>query len=484
MNKGFFGVSSKEETTGIEEAPLDSVYYGRFNGAWTNLKTFFDTLYAAIGVITGTIKYTGIISPASLSSDQDDWNPTGLSSATIIRISASVDVSINGLAGGVDGRIIILENISSFNVFVLDEVGTSSAANRFSLPYDAIIPPNGVVYLQYNGSVSRWRIVSTGVLQITGDGVDNSNPAHPIVSYPTPSDIGAEPSLGYTAENIANKDTDGTLAANSDTKYASQKATKTYADNVSSNASVIAKVLTAFSAGAGTVSATDTILQAFQKVVGNIALKLTANSPITGATKTKITYDANGLVTAGADATTADIADSTNKRYVTDANLTDIGKITNLFGSNIVRKIITKTGIADNVATGLFTITTTNETGSNDAGGYSCLIKLHIQHPDSVAAGATSAKFGMYQFTRTMEGSGTGVNGAISIILTGNSVPTAGATRDVGTITVTVTETSEYVQTVNIQVDTTGSGATTFLAVADIEVVYGSFTTAPVLAVA
>jgi hypothetical protein len=42
------------------------------------------------------------------------------------------------------------------------------------------------------------------------------------------------------------------------------------------------------------------------------------NSAITGATKTKITYDAKGLVTNGADATTADIADSTNKRYQTD----------------------------------------------------------------------------------------------------------------------------------------------------------------------
>ena len=55
------------------------------------------------------------------------------------------------------------------------------------------------------------------------------------------------------------------------------------------------------------------------------------NSAITGATKTKITYDAKGLVTAGADATTADIADSTNKRYVTDANLTLIG---NTSGTN------------------------------------------------------------------------------------------------------------------------------------------------------
>lgn len=59
--------------------------------------------------------------------------------------------------------------------------------------------------------------------------------------------------------------------------------------------------------------------------------KVDENAPITGATKTKITYDAKGLVTAGADATTADIADSSNKRYVTDANLTVIN---NTSGTN------------------------------------------------------------------------------------------------------------------------------------------------------
>ena len=49
--------------------------------------------------------------------------------------------------------------------------------------------------------------------------------------------------------------------------------------------------------------------------VSNLVVK---NTAITGSTKTKITYDAKGLVTSGADATTADIADSTNKRYQTD----------------------------------------------------------------------------------------------------------------------------------------------------------------------
>ena len=44
--------------------------------------------------------------------------------------------------------------------------------------------------------------------------------------------------------------------------------------------------------------------------LSNLVVK---NATITGATKTKITYDSKGLVTSGADATTADIADSTNK---------------------------------------------------------------------------------------------------------------------------------------------------------------------------
>ena len=44
-----------------------------------------------------------------------------------------------------------------------------------------------------------------------------------------------------------------------------------------------------------------------------------ANGAITPGTATKVTYDGKGLVTGGVAATTADIADSLNKRYVTDA---------------------------------------------------------------------------------------------------------------------------------------------------------------------
>jgi hypothetical protein len=82
--------------------------------------------------------------------------------------------------------------------------------------------------------------------------------------------------------------------------------------------------------------------------------KVDENAAITGATKTKITYDAKGLVTAGADATTADIADSTNRRYVTDAQLTVIG---NTSGTNTGDQTITLTGDVTGSGTGSFAAT-------------------------------------------------------------------------------------------------------------------------------
>jgi len=135
-------------------------------------------------------------------------------------------------------------------------------------------------------------------------------------------------------------------------------------------ARVLATVLTGISfATGGEIVSTDSVLVAFGKIqkqitdgftttniksllgitvlsgdntgdqdLSNLVVK---NSAITGATKTKVTYDSKGLVTGGADATTADIADSTNKRYVTDAQLTVIG---NTSGTNSGNETTTSLG--------------------------------------------------------------------------------------------------------------------------------------------
>jgi len=58
-----------------------------------------------------------------------------------------------------------------------------------------------------------------------------------------------------------------------------------------------------------------------------------ANDAITAATKTKITYDEKGLVTAGADATTTDIAEGSNL-YYTDARVLALIDASGLINNN------------------------------------------------------------------------------------------------------------------------------------------------------
>lgn len=190
-------------------------------------------------------------------------------------------------------------------------------------------------------------------------------------------------SLGYTAEDAANKSTDGTFASNSDTLYPSQKAAKTYADTkqpLNANLTSLAALGTAadklayttgadtwaetgFSAfarlllaeasaldartrlGVGTgdsptltgltlsgatasqllgtdpskglVSLDTATYPSFAEIARvkglnnpiqpQIDAKVAANTAITGAQKTKITYDAKGLVTSGTDLVAGDI---------------------------------------------------------------------------------------------------------------------------------------------------------------------------------
>lgn len=115
-------------------------------------------------------------------------------------------------------------------------------------------------------------------------------------------------------------------------------------------------------AASDVITAADTILSALGKLQAQISLKVTGNVAITGATKTKVTYDSKGLVTSGDDATTADIASSSNKRYVTDAQLTVIG---NTSGTNTGDQTIALTGDVTGSGTGSFAATIANNAVTN-----------------------------------------------------------------------------------------------------------------------
>jgi len=108
-----------------------------------------------------------------------------------------------------------------------------------------------------------------------------------------------------------------------DTKFGAIPSNKTVAEYIADSVGGVGSTtLTGYSKGssADPVAATDTINSAVSKLENQIDTKITANAAITGATKTKITYDANGLVTAGADLVASDIPDISGT-YATVANV-------------------------------------------------------------------------------------------------------------------------------------------------------------------
>ena len=117
----------------------------------------------ALGItqITGTI-----ITPAQLTLDTDDYNPTGFSTCNVIRQDISFDkLELSGLlapAGGVN-RIIRIANLSTVNsIKFMNNNAGSLAANRFLIrdDNDKDLKPNETASFWYDHTSVRWRPLS------------------------------------------------------------------------------------------------------------------------------------------------------------------------------------------------------------------------------------------------------------------------------------------------------------------------------------
>jgi hypothetical protein len=114
------------------------------------------------GFFTQGIFFTGVISPAALSGNTNDWNPSGLATANTIRLSASSAINLTGiLAPATDGKILILHNIGATNPIVLKASATSTAANQFNFSHDFTLRPNTSKAIIYDLTSARWRLLDT-----------------------------------------------------------------------------------------------------------------------------------------------------------------------------------------------------------------------------------------------------------------------------------------------------------------------------------
>ena len=103
-----------------------------------------------------------IISPAQLTEAADNWNPTGLSTASIIRLSGDNQFRIiSGITAPTAAKELTLVNVGNdFPVLLTREDAASSAANRFSIARDIPLYPYQSATFFYDASSSRWRLRS------------------------------------------------------------------------------------------------------------------------------------------------------------------------------------------------------------------------------------------------------------------------------------------------------------------------------------
>ncbi|MCK5563705.1 MAG: hypothetical protein KAJ07_00525 [Planctomycetes bacterium] len=158
--------------------------------------------------LSGALQLSGDISPSQITANQDDYNPTGLSTSSTLRLSTDASRDITGLAGGADGRILLIHNIGSNDIVLKDEDASSTAGNRFALNADVTVLADNLVILQYDSTSARWRVVAGGggaggggAVEIVTPTLTNKSGASTVVGYVYRLDPDNDDSFDYGSED-------------------------------------------------------------------------------------------------------------------------------------------------------------------------------------------------------------------------------------------------------------------------------------------
>jgi hypothetical protein len=127
----------------------------------------FSPTWTGTHVFTKPVEFDGVISPTAISADQNNYNPTGWSTANAVRLitNNTTTRTITGVQAGSAGEIKTLHNIGAPTVngliqFTLEDAA-STAANRFArMSGTNYLLVDGGAIIWYDGTSSRWRFLS------------------------------------------------------------------------------------------------------------------------------------------------------------------------------------------------------------------------------------------------------------------------------------------------------------------------------------
>jgi hypothetical protein len=148
-----------------------------------------------------------------------------------------------------------------------------------------------------------------------------------------------------------------------------------------------------------------------------------------------------------------------------------------------IHQWIEKSGIADNVATEIATITLDSDLDSDAGGGVYGVELMGIATHGVGPALETSVIHIRAQFARAINDDGSAGNSSAVVESSETAVAASTAgTKTISTVTFTLSETSEYVLSVRITIDLAGSTVTTGTFAGMMTLDYAGFTSAPFIA--
>jgi len=101
-----------------------------------------------------------VITPAQITSDQDDYNPTGWSTCTVARLSGDNGMrAVTSFAARSAWTEVKLINVGTFPIYFPGEHPDGTAANRISVHKDIILYPKMTAVIFYDSTSTRWRFL-------------------------------------------------------------------------------------------------------------------------------------------------------------------------------------------------------------------------------------------------------------------------------------------------------------------------------------
>ncbi|WP_411753313.1 hypothetical protein [Serratia sp. (in: enterobacteria)] len=125
--------------------------------------------------VTENLILNNTISPPQITASQSNYNPTGLATATTLRLTSDSSRDIHGIVAQPSGTVLFIHNVGSFNIVLKDESASSTTTNRFALPGDLTLIPDNSAMIKYDGTTGRWRLVASDTVPVGVAALASSN---------------------------------------------------------------------------------------------------------------------------------------------------------------------------------------------------------------------------------------------------------------------------------------------------------------------